>query len=139
MIKGGCQCGAVRFQADGPVDDFSHCHCSMCRRLHGAAFVSWAGIEQGGFRYLSGAEDVTVYASSEMIDRSFCRRCGSSFLACMKTEPDRLYIALGTIDGDPDLPPGYHFFVGSKAPWFDIADGLPQYEAWPPGSPNVQD
>jgi hypothetical protein len=29
------------------------------------------------------------------------------------------------------LQPTSHIFVGSKAPWFDITDDLPQYEEYP--------
>ncbi len=137
MITGGCQCGAVRYEADGPIQEFSHCHCSICRRLHGAAFVSWAGVARAGFRYLSGEQEVTLYPSSESIDRWFCRHCGSQLLAHMNTEPGVYYLSMGTVDGEPQLPPGYHFFIGSKAPWITVADGLPQYEEWPPDSPNI--
>jgi len=51
----------------------------------------------------------------------------------MREEPQEAYLTMGTVDGNPDLPPGYHFFVASKAPWIEINDGLPQYDEWPPG------
>lgn len=37
MITGRCECGRVRYEVDGDITDFSHCHCSQCRRLHSAA------------------------------------------------------------------------------------------------------
>lgn len=55
-------------------------------------------------------------------------RCGSNILVDLTTEPGSLYIAMGTVNGDPPLPPGYHIFVGSKAPWHTINDDLPAYE-----------
>jgi hypothetical protein len=36
---------------------------------------------------------------------------------------------LGTLDDDPGVRPSLHLFVGSKAPWHDIADALPQHAA----------
>ena len=36
-------------------------------------------------------------------------------------------------NGDPGVRPGEHIFVKSKAPWYEIADALPQFEEWPPG------
>lgn len=131
MITGRCECGRVRYEANAAIEDFNHCHCSMCRRLHGAAFASWGGLLKESFRYVSGETDVRVYASTDAIDRMFCTHCGSSFLSDFKAEPDRLYVAMGTVDGDPECPPGYHFFVGSKAPWIEIGDGLPQWQEWP--------
>lgn len=132
MIEGQCECGRVQYEVDGEITDFSHCHCSQCRRLHGAAFASFAAIPRDRFRYAAGAHDVQTYASSETIDRVFCGVCGSNILADYKPEPDVLYITMGTIGGNPACPPAYHQFVGSKAPWYDIGDGLPQHDAWPP-------
>ena len=77
MITGHCECGRVSYEIDSDINDFSHCHCSQCRRLHGAPFVTFAGISRDGFRYVSGESDVKVYASSEKNDRYFCGTCGS--------------------------------------------------------------
>lgn len=131
MIKGRCECGAVRYQIDGEIDDYSHCHCSQCRRLHGAAFGSYGGVARSGFRWTSGEDQLTVYASSAKNDRYFCRRCGSKLLVAPNPEPDVYYVTMGTMDGDPPRPPGYHIYVGSKADWYDITDDLPQYATAP--------
>lgn len=52
MITGRCECGEVSYQINSEVTDFSHCHCSQCRRLHGAAFASFGGVEKDSFKYL---------------------------------------------------------------------------------------
>ena len=99
--------------------------------MHGAAFATFAGVARDTFRYLSGAKDVKVYASSDTHRRSFCSVCGSNILVELLSEPDALYLSMGTIEGDPPRPPGYHIYVGSRAPWHEITDALPQYEAEP--------
>jgi hypothetical protein len=131
MINGHCECGRVSYQADGEISDFSHCHCSQCRRLHGAAFASFAGVAKDGFSYLSGESDVKVYQSSPSHDRVFCGTCGSNIMVALDSEPEQLYLCMGTMDGNLALPPGYHIYVGSKASWHDITDDLPQFEANP--------
>ena len=88
MIRGNCECGAVQYEVDGDIFDYSHCHCSQCRRLHGAAFASWGAVARDKFRYVSGEAALQTYASSEQIDRVFCRICGSNILADFKPEPD---------------------------------------------------
>ena len=40
-------------------------------------------------------------------------------------------VALGTLDGDPGVRPSLHIFVGSKAPWYEIADDLPKHPTSP--------
>ena len=131
MITGRCECGSVRYQVDGEINDFSHCHCSQCRRLHGAAFASFGGVLRSGFSYLSGLADVATYASSDSHDRMFCRICGSNILVDLEAEPESLYLAMGTVDGDPKCPPGYHIFVGSKAPWDTFSDRAVRYDTLP--------
>ena len=132
MITGRCECGRIRYEADGDIEDFSHCHCSQCRRLHGAAFATFAAVSRDEFRYVSGESVLKVYASSEFNDRVFCAECGSNILVDARQDPDLLYICMGTVDGDPACPAGYHAYVGSKAAWYEITDGLEQFDAEPP-------
>lgn len=132
MIRGHCECGRVGYEVDGDIKDFSHCHCSQCRRLHGAAFATFAGVAREKFRYLSGENDIKVYASSATHERTFCAQCGSNILVTAEEEPDTLYLCMSAIEGDPPRPQGYHIYVGSKAPWHEISDDLEQYETEPP-------
>ena len=132
MMTGHCECRRVRFEIDGEINDFSHCHCSQCRRLHGAAFATFAGVARSDFRYVTGESDVTTYASSDTHQRVFCSICGSNVLVGLKSEPETYYVSMSMIDGDPPRPPAYHIFVGSKAPWHEISDDLPQHDAFPP-------
>ena len=128
MLKGRCECGEIRYTVSGAVHDYSHCHCSQCRRLHGAAFATFAGVRRSDFTWERGEAALQTYLSSPSHERVFCRICGSSLLVALDSEPEDYYLAMGTVDGDPLLPEGYHIFVGSKAPWHEISDGLPQYD-----------
>jgi hypothetical protein len=128
MIQGHCECKRVSFEADCEISDFSHCHCSQCRRLHGAAYATFAGVKAGAFRYVSGEDDIKKYASSDDHVRVFCGNCGSNILVSVDDYPDFLYLSMGAVDGNPNLPTPYHIFVGSKAPWHEIADSYIQYD-----------
>ena len=44
-VEGGCLCGAVRFSLELPSKWCAHCHCSMCRRAHGAGYVTWGQVQ----------------------------------------------------------------------------------------------
>jgi hypothetical protein len=132
MMTGHCECGRVRFEVDGEINDFSHCHCSQCRRLHGAAFATFAGVARSDFRYVTGESDVTSYASSDTHQRVFCSICGSNVLVGLTSEPEAYYVSMSMFDGDPPRPPAYHIFVGSKAPWHEITDDLPQHDEFAP-------
>jgi hypothetical protein len=131
MIHGGCLCGRVRYEISGAVKKLVHCHCSMCRKAHGAAFGSYVMLAGKDFRVVSGQDDVTAYESSPGVQRTFCRRCGSTLQFRSAKRPDSVELAAGTLDDDPGVKPAYHIFVGSKAPWFEITDSLPQHAARP--------
>lgn len=131
MIRGGCLCGEVRFEITGPMTGAAHCHCSMCRKAHGAAFGTYAAVKAADFRLVSGEDRITRYRSSPGVSRTFCSRCGSSLQWLKDSKPDVVEIALGVIDGDPGVRPSCHIFVASKAPWYDITDSLPQHPTGP--------
>jgi hypothetical protein len=132
MLKGSCLCGGVRYEVDGPLDAPMNCHCSQCRKAHGTAFRSRAGIRAKDFRWVSGERLITWFESSPGNHRGFCRRCGSPLLSRFDSRPDRYGLPLGCLDTDPGARPAMHVFVGSKAPWFEITDTLPRYEEGPP-------
>jgi hypothetical protein len=79
-------------------------------------------------RVACGEESIGRFASSPGITRCFCKVCGSS-LYTLRADLGRAHIRLGTVDGDPGVRPSRHVYVGSKAPWFEITDSLPQHES----------
>lgn len=133
MLSGHCDCRKIGFQVDGTIHDLSHCHCSQCRRVHGAAFATFAAVQRSELVWLRGQESIASYASSKHGERLFCRHCGSSLAFLTEEEPELAYLAMGCVAGAPDLPRGYHIFVGSKAPWHTITDDLDQYDEEPQG------
>jgi hypothetical protein len=127
MIRGSCLCRAIRFEISGGLGRASHCHCSMCRKAHGAAFGSYVGVQNSAMRWLGGVELVARYASSADVTRTFCSRCGSTLQYIHRAQPERFALALGVLDDDPGVRPALHIFVADKAPWHEIEDRLPQY------------
>lgn len=125
-VSGGCLCGTVRFTARLPSLFCAHCHCSMCRRNHGAGYVTWFGVPVAQLTVDRGGEELARYASSEQGTRSFCRRCGTSLFCDNAAHPEQIDVALGSVDGPIDRAPQVHVFFDSRAPWVVIADSLPR-------------
>ena len=128
MLKGSCLCGAVQFEVNGPIQGVGNCHCSMCRKTHGAAFATYAQVSVDDLRVLGGQANVRTYRSSEEVERSFCDTCGANFTFRWSGLPALVWIAAGLFEDDPQLRPQHHIFVGSKASWYEITDRLPQHE-----------
>jgi hypothetical protein len=132
MLKGSCLCKAVSYEIEGPLEGARNCHCSMCRKAHGAAFRSRASVRSRDFRWVTGESLITWYESSPGTHRGFCSRCGSPLLSRFDAHPASYGLQLGCLDSDPGVRPSMHIFTGSKAPWFEITDPLPCFEAGPP-------
>lgn len=130
-LHGSCLCGDVAFELSGAVEALGHCHCSMCRKHHGAAFASFVSVPDASFRWLRGTQGIARWTSPAGLARPFCARCGST----LPGDPvgEARFVPAGLIDGELRLGPMMHIFVGSKAPWYEIADDAPRFEAYPPG------
>lgn len=132
MVTGACLCGALRYEVEGPFHDLMHCHCSMCRKHHGAPFATFVGAPARGFRWISGEDAVTDHPSSAAFVRRFCGTCGAKAPTPMG---EVVFMPAGNLVGELGDAGGMHIFVGSKAPWHTIADDLPQHDTVPPGWP----
>lgn len=135
-VRGGCLCGGVRYEIDGAIGAPEHCHCSMCRKAHGAAFSTNAVIESAGLTILDKAGLLTEYESSPERRKCFCRRCGSQLFIRRINRPDITVVALGTLDDDPGSRPSRHVFTKSKATWYDLDDALPRFQVYPGFEPS---
>jgi hypothetical protein len=132
MIRGSCLCGGVKFEIDSAVSDMTDCHCSMCRKAHGASFVTWVSSNRDDFRWVQGEDLITRYASSAAFERLFCRVCGSN-LPLYYAKLDELAVPAGILDDDPGVRLEAHIFVGSKAPWVEISGDVECFDEYPPG------
>ncbi len=126
VVPGACLCGAVRFDIQLPTLFCVHCHCSICRRAHGAGFVTWVGVAAEQFSLRAGEEQLTRYRSSAHGTRHFCRTCGSTLLFTTSAHPERVDVTLANLQGDIDRPPGLHVYFDDHAAWVDVHDGLPR-------------
>jgi hypothetical protein len=132
MLRGSCLCGGVKYEIRGKLSGVLNCHCSLCRKAQGSAFRSRAVVKISDFSWISGQALLSYYESSPGNHRGFCRVCGSPIHSRYESKPDVYGLPLGALDDDPNIKPAYHVFVGSKAPWHDITDDLPQYDEFPP-------
>jgi hypothetical protein len=127
MMEGGCLCGDVRYEIAGTPRSATHCHCSMCRKAHGAAFATFIEIAADDFRLVRGADSLIHYESSRGSVRPFCPRCGSTLFFQAQAE-EQVWVAAGSLDGECAIPPASHSYVASKAPWLHLEDGLPKFD-----------
>jgi hypothetical protein len=128
MLSGRCQCAAVRYEVADEFRYAENCHCSQCRAATGSAFKPFAGIEREKLRITEGTDNLLVFGTDDANDTR-CATCGS-FLFSVVRDGAYVHVAMGSLVDVPTIRPTEHIFVGSKAPWFEITDDLPQFEEY---------
>lgn len=123
--SGGCLCGRVRFFTEGPLREVVACHCTQCRRQSGH-FYAATGIADDRLR-IEGAENITWFKSSPAARRGFCSICGAALFWKYEGE-SRTSITAGAFDKPSGLKLARHIFCADKGDYYEISDGLPQFE-----------
>ncbi len=144
-IEGGCLCGGVRYSLARPSDDVAHCHCSVCRRASGAAFVTWATVARAD---LAVAGEVRWFRSSTLAVRGFCPACGTQLFFAQEIEeaPDgapplaeappadprgaaTIDVTVASLDAPDAVVPTRNIWVGSRLAFLHGFDAsLPDHD-----------
>ena len=127
MYTGSCLCGGIKYEIQGELEPIQICHCSQCRKAQGAAIVTNIPVSTSAFTLKSGIDLMSEFESSPGKQRIFCKVCGSPIYSKRVDLPDVIRVRAGTIDGALRTKPVAHFYVESKANWFEINDSLPKY------------
>jgi hypothetical protein len=132
-LSGSCLCGAVGFEADTVPRQVVNCYCSSCRHSRGTAFASAFLATPGQCRWTRGEDRVRTYRLQphHTFQTAFCTDCGSP-VPTAAPDLGRVLLPTGAIDTLLPPLPAIHLHVASKAPWYEITDGWPQFAALPP-------
>jgi hypothetical protein len=128
MLEGKCECGAVRYRVADEFRYAANCHCSNCRASTGSAFKPFAGIESDKLEVTDGVDQLLIWGDAGN-NHTRCAVCGSLLYSVVR-DGSWVHVALGSLADAPSIRPTEHIFVGSKAPWFEITDELPQREEY---------
>lgn len=132
VTLGSSLCGTIAWELAGVPERMQNCHCSRCRRARSAAHATNAFYLREQLSWLSGEDEVTSYSlpDAKYFGQDFCRRCGSP-VPRVNAATGRAVVPCGSLDTDPGSKPLGHIFATSRAPWFEITDGLPQWGGYP--------
>lgn len=125
LMKGGCHCGAIRYEVLGEPFDADFCHCRDCQKTTGAPVAAWMDFKKEQVRWT--AKKPVEYQSSEYIRRGFCPECGSSLSYRSTQYPDYLTLCIASLDEPGRVRPNYHIHTGSQLSWLIIEDDCKRY------------
>ena len=107
-----------------------NCHCSNCRATIGSAFLPWGEIEREKLTIVKGRGFIArLEGDPDAAYATRCRECWS--LVYWTARDGYVRVPYVTLIDEPTLKPRAHMFVGSKAPWYEILDDLPQHDEYP--------
>lgn len=127
IAEGGCLCRGVRYRLLGPRRDIINCHCQNCRRTHGH-FAAYTAVNKSDLELISAQSLRWYHDKSPDTYRGYCDQCGASLFWDARDGHNRISIAAGSLDDSSDLKTIGHIYVSEAASYYQIDDGLPQFE-----------
>jgi len=124
-ITGECFCGDIKYMIEGKLRDARSCHCSRCRKAFSSQASAYALVESEEFKWLAGKDLLTTYSSKYGFGLQFCSQCGSTLCGIYNGSVHG--VTLGCLNGQPEVEIGRHIYVGSKASWEVMPEGVIQY------------
>ena len=128
QVNGSCLCGEIAFRADLPSKWCAHCHCSLCRKAHGAGYVTWVGFEATQVSIIKQDQKLVWYESSPGAQRGFCQQCGSTLFFRSERWAGELHIVLANIDDNIDRQPQANVYFDNHVNWMPIDNSLKQVD-----------
>ncbi len=94
--KGGCHCGAVRFEVMAADDiEVSECTCSICRMTGYLHLI----VPADRFRLTQGADKITTYSfNTGTAKHHFCSACGVKSFYVPRSHPDGFSVNARCLD-----------------------------------------
>jgi hypothetical protein len=131
-LRGGCVCGAIRYECTGdPVLAFN-CHCRDCQHLSGGAYAPVLYFSADRFALING--ELRRYATESMRGgvnvRGFCGECGTRVTGA---ESERgIGILVATLDDPSGFRPQFDIHVAQAQPWDRLDSTIPKFDGYPP-------
>lgn len=138
-FRGGCACGAVRYECNAPPVRMVNCHCRDCQRASGSGYSATLVMSAGSVRLLNGEckEHRVVADSGNVAKREFCGACGSPLFAQSLGRPDFLGVKAASLDDPSWFAPEADVWVESAQPWESMNPNVPKFAKNRPRPPNA--
>ncbi|TLU72521.1 GFA family protein [Lichenicoccus roseus] len=132
-MTGGCFCGAVRYEVEGPPLTTRACWCRDCQYLAcGNAAVNVicasAGLKVTGVT----TEYVSVADSGNEMRRRFCPTCGTGLFSAATCRPEAVVVRAGTLDDPAPAHPASYIWTSSRPAWGLVDPQARHFEQQPP-------
>ena len=137
-IRGGCACGAIRYELRSEPFDAGWCHCRTCQRVSGTPAMAFASVAACDYAIVEGEAEARRFESSSFGHRRFCGACGTPLTMQVDHQPETVDFTIATLDDPERIAPAFHIFRSSRIGWFETADDLPRHERFRPDTRGLE-
>jgi hypothetical protein len=131
-MTGGCQCGAVRYRAEGEPLIQGFCHCRNCQRISGAGHIGFICFPEGAVAVEGATRSYSLTGGSgRTATRYFCPTCHSDVFGRAEVMAGRINLYAGSLDDTAQFQPSIAIFTGSRPAWDMSSRDLRCFETVP--------
>src|ERR1700704_2461061 len=131
-MSGGCQCGAVRYRAEGEPLIQGLCHCRNCQRISGAGHIGFICFPEGAVTVAGATRSYSLTGGSgRTATRYFCPTCHSGVFGRSEIMPGEINLYAGSLDDLSWFKPTVAIFTRSRPAWDTSSKGLTCFETVP--------
>jgi hypothetical protein len=131
--RGGCACGAIRYEIAAEPMFGGQCQCRDCQHETGGGHASFLAFPADAVRLTGTPRDYEVTADSgNRVQRGFCATCGSSVLSRSSGMPDMITVPAGSLDDPSVFAPGFVVYTSRGPAWDRIDPALQSFPEMPP-------
>lgn len=116
--RGSCVCGATQITAKTVSRNVGACHCGLCRKWAGGPFMA---VDCGTEVSFTGADNISVFDSSDWAERGFCNKCGTHLFYRLK-ENKQYYMPAGVFEDDSNFVFDHQVFIDEKPEYYKFAN-----------------
>ena len=131
-VTGGCYCGEVRYEVDGPQEAAFQCHCRECQYLTGGNANIVVVFAESDFRYTKGL--ASSFARSDLenpVTRHFCGACGTGIGSRTPSRPNSMIVKVGTLDNPGEYQAQAAIFTCDRQAYHYIPNNIPSFDKRP--------
>jgi hypothetical protein len=131
-VTGGCYCGEVRYEVDGPQEAAFQCHCRECQYLTGGNANIVVVFAESDFRYTKGL--ASSFARSDLenpVTRHFCGACGTGIGSRSPSRPNSMIVKVGTLDNPGEYQAQAAIFTCDRQAYHYIPNNIPSFDKRP--------
>lgn len=133
LHRGGCLCGAVRYELAGPSLFECQCCCRDCQKATGTGHTTIVGVLSSQLAVEGEPQTFTnTGESGGTVTRHFCSTCGGRLYTSGSLPGDVVMIQAGSLDEPSSVTPQNVIYSKDAIAWDHFDPALEMFDTYAP-------